>query len=282
MLSVILIYSCDDGDIIDFELDFEDSFKGCEGVNDVVFYKIKEDPSESLSILISDYTLEDFLTVGDDNTFSESKPATLYYRTYSDIDLPSNLFCSDIPPQVTIVENDESACTAEIKTVLVEDDNDGVPAGLEVDGDTDGDGLPNFIDADDDGDNILTKDENPDPNSDGDLSDAQDTDGDGIPDYLDADDDGDGVNTIDEENDSQDNNPANDITNSDVGADFLNPEVATTVSATGYREHTILQTYTVTIKVIGISLELLSQDVLDFGVLENGNLTGSRKVTPDF
>ena len=113
-----------------------------------------------------------------------------------------------------------------INTVLTEDDNDGIPAALEDingngnldDDDTDGDGIPNYIDVDDDGDNILTKDENPDPNGDGILDDAQDTDGDGIPDYLDNDDDGDGVLTRDEENQSQDQNPANDITNSDVGA----------------------------------------------------------------
>ena len=281
----MLIYSCDDGDVITFELDFEETFEACEGVSDLVFYKIKEDPSESLSLLITNYRLEEILQVGDDNTFSESKSATLYYRTYSDITLPNNLFCNDIPPQVTIVENQESASTAEISTVLVEDDNDGILASLEFDGDTDGDGLPDYIDADDDGDNILTKDENPDPNGDGDLSDAQDTDGDGVPDYLDPDDDGDGVNTRDEENQSQDKNPANDITNSDVGADYLNPDVATTVAATAYREHTILQTYTVTIKITGISLRFLSQDLLNFGILDNSIIPTdkkSRKVTPAF
>ena len=56
--------------------------------------------------------------------------------------------------------------------------------------------------------NILTKNENPDPNGDNDLSDAQDTDGDGTPDYLDADDDGDGVLTRDEESILQNQNPA--------------------------------------------------------------------------
>lgn len=281
ILSGSLIYSCDDGDVITFELDFEETFQACEGVNNLVFYKTKEDPSESLSVLINNYTLEEILEVGDNNTFSDSEPATLYFRTYAETNLPNNLFCNDIPPQVTIVKNDESACTAEITTILTEDDNDGVLADLEFDGDTDGDGLPNYIDADDDGDNVLTKDENPDPNGDGDLSDAQDTDGDGIPDYLDADDDNDGVDTRDEENQSQDRNPANDITNSDVGADYLNPEVATTVAATAYREHTILQTYTVTLKLSGISLTFLSLDVLDFGVLQNGNLSGSRKITPE-
>lgn len=289
--SFILIYSCDDGDVITFELDFEETFEVCEGVNNLVFYKTKEDPSESLSVLINNYTLEEILEVGDDNLFIDSKPATLYYRTYADNDLPSGLFCNDIPPLVTIVENDDSACTAEIITTLTEDDNDGVPTSLEFDGDTDGDGLPNFIDADDDGDNILTKDENPDPNGDGDLSDAQDTDGDGIPDYLDPDDDNDGVDTIDEENDSQDQNPANDRTgtitdpvtgNEILIADYLNDKVATAVPATRYREHTILQTYTVILELSGISLITLSQDVLNFGILQNGNLSGSKKVTPEF
>jgi FKBP-type peptidyl-prolyl cis-trans isomerase len=53
--------------------------------------------------------------------------------------------------------------------------------------DTDGDGIPNYYDNDDDGDDTLTKDENPDPNGDGNPSDAVDTDGDTIPDYLDTD-----------------------------------------------------------------------------------------------
>ena len=58
--------------------------------------------------------------------------------------------------------------------------------GKYVDFDTDGDSLPNFIDNDDDGDGVLTKDENADPNEDGNPSDAFDTNGNGIPDYLDA------------------------------------------------------------------------------------------------
>jgi hypothetical protein len=288
-VSLLSFYSCDDGDIITVELDFGETFLAC-GESDLVLYKTKEDPSESLSILISNYTLDAILAVGADNTFSVNKSATLYYRTYSDADLPSDLFCSDIPPNINITLDEDSSCTAEINTTLVEDDNDGILAALEdingngdlEDDDTDGDGLPNYIDADDDGDNILTTNENPDPNSDGSLVDSQDTDGDSIPDYLDADDDGDGVLTRDEENDSQDKNPANDITNSEVGADYLNADVATTIAATAYREHTIIQTYTVAVNVTGISLSFLSQEELDFGVLSNSALSDSRKVTPTF
>ena len=289
-LSLLSIFSCDDGDIITVELDFEETFEACEGVSDLVLYKTKKEPSESLSLLLTNYTLDDLLDVGDDNVLIEDKSATLYYRTYSDATLPNDLFCNEIPPNVNITLDEESSCDAEISTTLIEDDNDGVLAQFEdinnngdlEDDDTDGDGLPNYIDADDDGDNVLTKDENPDPNNDNILDDAQDTDGDTIPDYLDADDDGDGVNTRDEENASQDKNPANDITNSEVGADFLNPDVNTTVPATAYREHTILQSYTVTINITGISLTFLSQQPLDFGVLNNGALSSSRKETPEF
>tara|TARA_B110000285_G_scaffold20936_1_gene20261 strand:- start:4179 stop:9593 length:5415 start_codon:yes stop_codon:yes gene_type:complete len=63
-------------------------------------------------------------------------------------------------------------------------DGDGVYNVYELDLDTDNDGLKNFIDNDDDGDQILTEDENPDPNNDGDPLDAFDSNYDGIPDFL--------------------------------------------------------------------------------------------------
>ena len=63
-------------------------------------------------------------------------------------------------------------------------DGDGVLNIYELDLDTDSDGLKNRNDADDDGDTILTKDENADPNNDGDPEDAFDSDMDGIPDFL--------------------------------------------------------------------------------------------------
>ncbi len=293
--SFTFLISCSDGDIINVELDFDNEFSACEGVQDLVLYNTKNDPSESLSVIISNYTIDEFLAVGDDNTFSVTKSGTLNYRTYSNSQLPSNLFCNDIPPSdINIINDYSSSCQAEISTTLTEDDNDGIPAELEdenLDGDnnpatnptdTDGDGLPDYLDADDDGDNVLTKDENPDPNGDGNLSDAQDTDDNGIPDYLEKDDDGDGIDTRDEENDSQDQNPTNDITNSDVGPDYLNKDVATSVTATAYRAHTISKTYLVTLTLTGIDIEILSQDILDFGKLSDSKTTGTRTVTPAF
>ena len=64
--------SCDDGDIIDFELDFDDTFQVCEGGDDMVFYKTKNDPSESLSLKISNVDLEDILDVDVDGVFEDS------------------------------------------------------------------------------------------------------------------------------------------------------------------------------------------------------------------
>lgn len=285
ILSLLVSYSCNDGDVITVQFDFDDTFVYCPGVNNLVFYKTKKDPSESLSLLIKSFTLEQILNFkGTDTTLT--KTGTFNYRTYSNASLPSGLFCNDIPSsEIKIINDYQSASdvTAIITATFTEDDNDGVPAELEEIVDTDGDGIPNYKDADDDGDNILTKDENPDPNGDGILDDAQDTDGDGTPDYLDDDDDGDGVLTRDEENISQDQNPANDVTNSDVGADYLNPEVHNpAVPATKYRKHTYSQTYVVTLVINNISLPNISQDVLDFGTLEDSSLSKTITETPPF
>ncbi|MDO5981325.1 hypothetical protein [Flavivirga spongiicola] len=302
LISICLlnVFSCDDGDVITVELDFGETFKAC-GTTDLVFYKTKDDPSESLSLKVAGLTLNEILEVDEVTKIYEkevdlSSTNPFNYRTYSNTSLPnSGLFCSDVPlSDITIIQDIESTSgNALIKTTLMEDDNDGIPAELEdinsngnlEDDDTDNDGIPNYIDADDDGDNILTKDEAPDPNDDGDLSDAQDTDGNGTPDYLDKDDDGDGVDTRDEENDSQDKNPANDITNSDVGADYLNPDVASTVTATEYRDHNISQTYTVTLTISNFDLTLISLDVFDFGILDSSLIPSdkkTRKGTPVF
>lgn len=294
ILSLFIASSCNDGDIITVEFDFDDTFESC---GDIVFFKTKSDPAESLSLQITSpaLTLENLLEVDEDNTLITTRTIngssnTFNYRSY--VDLPSNIFCNDIPPSDIKITNDleSTSGTAIFTTVLTEDDNDDILAALEdingngdlTDDDTDGDGIPNYLDVDDDGDNILTKNENPDDNGDGDISDAQDTDEDGVPDYLDDDDDGDTVLTRDEENSSQDQNPANDVTNSDKGADYLNAEVANTTPATSFRVHTISKTYVVTLTITNFALPNVSQDLLDFGTLQNSALSSSTSFTPDF
>ena len=300
------LYTCDDGDIIDFELDFTNTFEVCDGGSDLVFYKVKDNPSESLSLKITNRNLDDILDVDEDGFFEEtfniSSTNPLNYRIYSNSELPNDLFCNVIPnSDVNITKDTESTSgTATITSILTEDDNDGIDAELEGqdpngDGDytdaqdTDGDGLADYIDIDDDGDNVLTSNENPDPNGDGDLSDAQDTDGDGTPDYLDNDDDGDGILTRDEENDSLDQNPANDSTTTNpdnIGlADYLNSNIAnfdSTPLATAYRAHSIQQTYEVTLELSNFDLEVISLDEFSFGFLDDNSTSNTQTITPDF
>ncbi len=311
--SFLVIFSCSDGDVIEFEFDFDDDFEAC-GTVDLLLFKTKEDPSETVSILISNYSIEDIFSedVENDSLVIPKDNVTFTYRTYNRPDLPGDLFCSDIPPANLNIEKNESdtSTNAIITRILTEDDNDGVPSELESTNgidptgdddndsvpnyldddpndssigddnneiengfDTDGDGLPNFIDEDDDGDNVLTINENTDPDNNGDISDAQDTDNDGTPDYLDNDDDGDMIPTRDEENDTQDENPLNDITNSDIGADYLNPNVAISTPATKYREHNISRAYTVRLVVSDVDISFVSQEEFNFGTLTGSNVS---------
>jgi hypothetical protein len=260
---VLTILSCDDGDIIVDDLDFPETLQFCEGNDDLIIYSIKEDPYESLSIKLPNTDKENFTTISDTNPTTElSESNTFNYRAYSGD--PADIFCNSLPPSSpSIISNFEaSEGTTTFITTLTEDDNDGIPAALEDlngDGnlnndDTDGDGIPNYLDSDDDGDNVPTANENPDPNNDGDLSDAQDTDGDGVPDYLDEDDDNDGTITRNEDS-NNDNDPATDTTDEVVGYDYLNDQITTENVNDVYRDHTKTQNYSCVITVQDVILK---------------------------
>ncbi|WAC02291.1 hypothetical protein N7U66_00500 [Lacinutrix neustonica] len=246
LVAAFVLISCDDGDVLTVELDFDDTYQAC---GDLVLFKTKTSPNESLSLQLESVDLETFFEtepieagsllvdlVNLNQSYTINGSTNRFnYRTYSSE--PVNVFCNDVPSANLDVINDYSSNSGNaLFTInLVEDDNDGIPAALEdenLDGDndpstmptdTDGDGLPNYLDQDDDGDNVFTSAEKPNYSVELGLTAAQDTDGDGTPDYLDTDDDGDGVFTRDEESNSANSNPTDDITNSAVGPDFLNP-----------------------------------------------------------
>lgn len=306
MSILLLITSCDDGDVILVQLDFDDSFEAC---GELVFYNVRENPPESLSLQINSptLTLDDVLETDFIDTDSfivelvnpeilgtiDGSSNLFNYRSYNTFS--SNLFCNDVPPSNLGISEDLSSSSGNfiITTTFLEDDEDGIPAEMEdlngngdlYDDDTDGDGLPNFMDEDDDGDNVLTKTElidyDEDDDDDNPLTDPQDTDEDGVPNYLDTDDDDDLVLTIDEENITQDENPSNDYTNPNL-ADYLNPQVYTTEPATAYRIHNIKQTFEVSLIVENISFPTLTQDEFDFGFLEDSRTSATRTVTPEF
>jgi hypothetical protein len=304
-LSTFLFTSCDDGDVITIDLQFGDTFEAC---GDIVFFKIKDDPAESLSVQITSPSLD--LSDLVETTINESIATlvnpmqtfaingtsnTFNFRKYN-VE-PVNFFCNDVPPSGITITNDQESTTGEavFTTILLEDDNDGIPAinedingnGDLTDDDTDGDGIPNYLDDDDDGDNVLTKNE--DDNDDGDnnpFTNPKNTDGEDQPNYLDTDDDNDGVLTRDEENATQNQNPLDDFTDTNPDnaniPDFLNTNVANTVPATAYREHQIQQTFIIQLTLNNIQLETLTQDVFDFGTLNSSVTSNTRTLTPDF
>jgi len=254
---LITLLSCNDGDVFVTELHFPETLQYCEGSTDLIVYSIKETPYESLSIKLPISDKDNFTTISaTDPSTSLSTTNTFNYRSYSGN--PSDIFCNSLPPSSPTILTNYSAIsgTVTFTTSVIEDDNDGIPAELEDlnnDGnydndDTDEDGIPNYLDSDDDGDNVPTAYENPDPNNDGDLSDAQDTDGDGIDDYLDEDDDEDGTITRYEDT-NNDNDPTTDSTNPVIGHDYLNDQVTTQTINDIYREHTKTQNYTCRITI---------------------------------
>jgi len=278
-----LLIACDDGDITEVELEFDNTLELCELDEDLyVLYDIKsEAPYESLIL--------SFPTNGNEDIFNPDEimeePQTMQingstirfiYRTYNND--PDGLLCEVIPDaDLTILNSDEATTgTIQYQTTFVDDDNDGIPSILEdingngdlTDDDTDGDGIPNYLDADDDGDNVLTEDENPDPNDDGDLSDALDTDSDGIPNYLDEDDDGDGILTRYEDEDMN-LNPGNDFDIDSSIPRYLDFEATDEYIVDSYRDNTYTRTYTTVFYILNFNIGILSQDILYFGSYEN-------------
>lgn len=283
LLFFILVFatlqSCDDGEVIVTTFDFEDaSLNLCNNGNQYVFYKINNDVSESISLKI---TTDDQLFLQSETKTFELNGSTnvVNYRRFND-NVTGDYFCSTIPPTSPTVNVDYvgASGTASLNTTTVLDDNDGLD---DETGDTDGDGIPDSYDFDDDGDNVPTSVELG-PNFPDEP--AQDTDGDGTPDYLDTDDDDDGVFTIYEDI-NQNQNPLDDITNPEVGADYLNPAVANQYDVQSFREHTYTFDSDVVIRLTNLVLvngeEQITQDALSLGSIEtvsSGEFTG----TPDF
>ncbi len=230
--------SCDDGDIIINNFDFEDAtLKSCKkaGTAKVLYIINNDDIFETISLQATNTAFSEKEDVLSTNTSSDirfdlSTSNKLTYRTY-DGTVPPNYFCSDIPPSNPKVNEEFISVggTVVINTIAefntTDKDGDGVTDDEELDEDTDGDGIMNVDDIDDDGDNVLTRNETATANEDPVVGRFRDTDGDGTPNYLDKDDDGDDVDTKFEvsENSLLPTDPGN--FNDDNLANYLNPLV---------------------------------------------------------
>ena len=271
IFSCFVLFSCNDGDVISVELDFDKSLTLCgdETTSNYILYDTKTTPFESLMLLFPNNSQAEAIF----NTENSGAIQTLTingnsvkfnYRTYTAD--PNTYICQDIPDaSVSVIDNYEaSSGDAIFTTTFEDDDNDGVPNALEFDGDTDGDGIPDYKDYDDDGDNVPTINESPDPNGDGDLSDMKDTDSDSIPDYLDMDDDNDGTDTKFED----ENNNGNLFDDLAIGANvarFLDGTVNTTYEIDVVKVNQFSRDYKVNVTLEDIDISILSTDSFFLG-----------------
>lgn len=289
----LLATSCDDGDIIDIELDFEDKLVLCnETSNSYLIYKTKKDPFESLSLIFPS-------TNAYDPIFSPTEPKVegsfsingssirFVYRTYDGN--PKELMCSLIPGSDTnIIKNYEAESgTVNYVSAYLDDDNDGIPSHVEdanEDGDNDpstnptdrdGDGIPDYIDIDDDNDNVPTAAEGHNYTVANGLANAQDTDGDGIPDYLDEDDDGDGVITR-YEDENKNKNPRDDRPTANGTPWYLDASIKDSYTVDEFIENTYTRTSTVQFTITNFNLDILSRDKLYLGYYESSETITSK------
>lgn len=291
LISCILFSSCDDGDVITAELNFEDDLLQCDNNSDsFLIYKTRVDPSESLTVLIPrNTTTEAIFREGTSETLNTNMSTIRFnYRTYNR-DIVGDELCNVVSPADLMINEDYEADNgAEIifNSTIIDDDLDGIPSVDEgrgvadADGnfpnaqDSDDDTIPDYLDQDDDNDNVLTEDEIDEVNADGDdnpLTNPLDTDADGTPDYLDTDDDGDMIPTI-EEDENQNMRPTDDTVNTNG---MLVPFYLSTIENTSYgnpglrTDNTYQRTVFTNILIQNFNIDILRQDIYDMGIFEN-------------
>ena len=267
-------FSCNDGDVISVQLDFDKNLTLCgnETSQNYILYDTKNTPFESLTLLFNNNSQVQSIFNTENSGNIQTIPINgnsvkFNYRTYNAD--PNNYICQDIPDaNVSVITNYEALSgNAVFVTTFLDDDNDGIPTALEFDGDTDNDGIPNYKDNDDDGDNVPTINEKPDPNGDGDLADMQDTDGDLIPDYLDNDDDGDGTLTkLEDENNN--GNLFDDLATGAAVARYLDDTVMTAFESDISNSNEFSRDFTVNVTLENIDISILSTDSFFLGSYE--------------
>jgi hypothetical protein len=285
LILCVLITACNDGDILEVELDFKKDLELC-GLDPKVYFlfDINTNPPESLSLIFPKNTNTALIFNPEVNNFKstfsiDGVNAKFNYRTYDGS--PENLICNLLPDANTNITNDYAATSGTVTTVttFVDDDGDGIPSDVEDDNldgdlnpatdptDSDGDGIPDYLDADDDNDNVLTKDEKPNYTEVDGLTKAQDTDGDGTPDYLDSDDDGDGVLTRFED-ENMNGNPKDDRDESTPTPNVSRylDDVATDVfNYTFFNKNSYKRNITVKFDIGNVNLNVISLTQVEFG-----------------
>lgn len=262
LISVALL-SCDDGDLIVTDFNFENPQLQWCGTNSsqVLFNMNNELVNEAIAFRFNLETPQLRFLSRELGQITIPLNATneVIYRVF-DAEVESSYFCNAIPPvapDVTEEYRSTTGGTVVITTVLknaLDHDGDGVPSEVEDEAgelDTDEDGIPDFLDIDDDNDNILTRVEIA-VEAENSVGAYPDSDNDGIPNYLDADDDNDDTPTRLEDW-NMNLNPADDQNEENLPY-YLNPEIIDAFEVTGFRENEISRSFRYLVVIQNLTL----------------------------
>ena len=281
-----LFSSCNDGDIIVTDFNFEASnLNNCGGPGAYVFYNINNSLfAESISLVLETSDIL-FLESGTVEYVLNGITYAVNYRKY-DNDITDDYFCSNIPPTTpsVTIEFLGASGIAVLTTIVTKNDEDGIEEDSTSNLDTDNDGLLNYFDNDDDGDNVPTLNELGSEFLTGNNEFPLDTDNDGIYDYLDIDDDGDTILTRYEDANA-DLDPTNDFTDTNSDPDYLIATIAQSTIIDQYRIHSFQLTSDIELVINNLVLVNGSEEIIkETMVLGNksGVINEAVALVPDF
>ena len=281
-----LFSSCNDGDIIVTDFNFEASnLNNCGGPGAYVFYNINNSLfAESISLVLETSDIL-FLESGTVEYVLNGMTYAVNYRKY-DNDITDDYFCSNIPPTTpsVTIEFLGASGIAVLTTIVTKNDEDGIEEDSTSNLDTDNDGLLNYFDNDDDGDNVPTLNELGSEFLTGNNEFPLDTDNDGIYDYLDNDDDDDAILTRYEDANA-DLDPTNDFTDTNSDPDYLIATIAQSTIIDQYRIHSFQLTSDIELVINNLVLVNGSEEIIkETMVLGNksGVINEAVALVPDF
>lgn len=118
----ITLFSCGDGDVIEFELDFDQELELCGDINsdNYLVYDVKNDPNESLILLFPGSTTNDLIFYPEESpnegTIAINGSSNRFnYRLYNGD--PLEIICQDIPSSEVSVTTDYESSGGSINYV---------------------------------------------------------------------------------------------------------------------------------------------------------------------
>ena len=128
-ISIFLFNSCDDGEVIDINLDFDEELQLCSSNLNYVVYTTKDDPYESLTLLFPVNDINNLIFDPVDNPHTgtltiNGSSIRFNYRTY-DGDPVDQLICEEIPSSTVRITNDYPASSGKVNYETTFEDIDG-------------------------------------------------------------------------------------------------------------------------------------------------------------